>query len=358
MATYAGRVWIGNARTVTYSAPGSYTDFTIASAGGSFIVTDESLHSNIYTMMANNNYLYIFGNNAINVISDVRVATTGATAGLTQFSNNNITNSVGTSFPFSLISYDRSVLFANSYGFHGIFGATVKKASDKLDGLFPYIDTTHPITGGLALLFNNIVPTFLFQYLDPENGGSSRALMACLRDGKWFFTSQTDTLTSLCGCYIGDSPALFATTGSAIYRLFTDSTADIATKARTALMHFEEPWTDKQAHKLAIELNSTVPLSGTAIMQTEIGQSATVAKSTATFVWTGYGGLQVKFFNTLGDQVDFYGAGRQVFQGDVQTYGRYLGAQWTSTSPNYTLNGFMLQFKNTSQWGSLPNAGI
>jgi len=359
VASYAGRIWVANGRTVTYSSPGSYTDFEVATAGGTFIITDESFHSVITAMAANNNYLYIFGNNAIQVISNVTVASSGVTAGQTSFSNNNITGAVGTGFPASVILFDRSVLFSDTYGFHGVFGATVKKASDKIDGTFPSIDTTKPISGGLALVYNNIVPVFLFQYFDPNNGGASRHLMACLRNGEWFFASQgTAALKLVCGVYIGDSPALFATDGTNIYKCFSSLTTSIATTLQTGLQPMGEPWTTKQSLKLGIELTSLVYLSGTPVVQTEVGQSDTVVQSNANFIFKNSAGDTVLFYNNLNQLVAFISAGRQVFQGDTQTYGRYLGAQWTSTSPNYVLNGILWQFKDTAEWGSLPNAGF
>lgn len=356
IASYAGRIWVANGRTVTYSSPGSYTDFEVATAGGTFIITDESFHSVITAMAANNNYLYILGNNAIQVISNVTVASSGITAGQTSFSNNNITGAVGSGFPASLILFDRSVLFADTYGFHGVFGATVKKASDKIDGTFPFIDTTKPISGGLALIYNNIVPCFLFQYLDPTNSGISRPLMACLRNGEWFFASQGASLKLVCGAYSGDSPVLLATDGTNIYKCFQSATAAISTTLRTGLQPMEQPWEIKQSLKLGMELTSSVYLQGTAVMQTETGQSDSIFQAN-TFVFTNSAGQIVNFYNSSANLVNFVSAGRQVFQGDVQTYGRYLGVQWTSASPNYTVNGIMFQFKDRAEWGSLPNSG-
>lgn len=358
IASYAGRVWVANGRTVTYSSPGSYTDFEVSTAGGAFIITDESFHSVITAMAANNNYLYIFGANAIQIISNVTVSSSGITAGQTSFSNNNITGAVGSGFPASLILYDRSVLFADTYGFHGVFGATVKKASDKIDGTFPAIDTTKTISGGLALLYNNIVPVFLFQYLDPNNGGTSRPLMACLRNGEWFFASQLATATLICGAYKGDSPVLFSTDGTNIYKCFADSTVLISTTLQTALQPMGEPWTIKQSMKLGLELTSNVSLSGTAVVQTEISQSDPITKSTANIIWINNQYTQVNWINNSSQITYFSAQGRQVFQGNVEAYGRYLGAQWTSTSPNYVLNGILFQFKETASWGSLPNAAF
>ena len=61
IATYAGRVWVAFNRTVVFSAPGSATDFSSASGGGSFIMDDETMHSTIQSLCSANNFLYIMG---------------------------------------------------------------------------------------------------------------------------------------------------------------------------------------------------------------------------------------------------------------------------------------------------------
>lgn len=356
IATYAGHVWIANGRTITFSAPGSYADFSVADGGGTVIITDESFHSSITGLVANNNYLYVTSVNGVNLISNVSISASGSAAGQTTFSNVNITNSVGTNNPASLIGYQRAVVFADSYGFHGVFGATVKKMSDDIDGTFPYIDTTKPISCGLALVFSNIVPCFLFQYLDPLNGGISRPLLACNHNGKWWFASQGSGLKLICSGYIGDAPTLFGTDGTNIYQLFSNTSSSISTTMNTAFLSMDVPWQTKQALKLGVELNSSVALSGSAVMQTETGQSSAVAQANI-FTFLNNAGQTVNFFNAASTQVLFSPTGRQVFMGNVEAYGRYLGAQWTSTSPNYTVNGIQFQFRERAEWGSLPNSG-
>jgi hypothetical protein len=89
VATFSGRVWVATGRTVTYSSSTSPTDFTSVSAG-SFTITDSTLHNNIQYMLSANNFLYIFGEDSINVFSDVRVSTLGTTL----FTNTNVSASV------------------------------------------------------------------------------------------------------------------------------------------------------------------------------------------------------------------------------------------------------------------------
>lgn len=108
IATYAGRVWIANAnRTIIFSAPGSFTDFSSAGAGGSFVMTDSTLINIITALYSANNYLYIFGKTSINVISGVQVV-----SGATVFSNTNISASIGTNQYTSITPYYRGLAFA------------------------------------------------------------------------------------------------------------------------------------------------------------------------------------------------------------------------------------------------------
>ena len=85
IASFSGRVWIAQGRTIYYSAAGSYTDFTSVSAG-SVTLTDSTLHGNIQQLLSANNFLYICGDDSINVFSDVRVTTSGSTL----FTNTNV----------------------------------------------------------------------------------------------------------------------------------------------------------------------------------------------------------------------------------------------------------------------------
>lgn len=166
IATFSGRVWVGFNRTMVFSAPNSYQDFATASSGGSFIVTDETLHSNINALLPANNFLYLIGDSSFNVISDVRIGT-GSPAP-TIFSNTNISALIGSKFPLSIFPYYRTIAFATPYGFYAMLGATPQKISDNLDGIIPFIDFTKPVSGGVANIFSTLLPCFAFNYTGPD----------------------------------------------------------------------------------------------------------------------------------------------------------------------------------------------
>jgi len=157
VATFSGRTWVAAGRTIYYSAAGSYSDFTSVSAGN-FPITDSTLHGNIKSLLSANNFLYIFGEDSINVFSDLRVSGTGTTL----FTNTNVSASVGSNLRYAVFPYFRSVLFMNNYGIYALVGSTTSKLSDQLDGIFPFIDFTFPVTGGQVLLNNILCAAFNF----------------------------------------------------------------------------------------------------------------------------------------------------------------------------------------------------
>ena len=189
--SFSGRVWISSGRTIYYSAAGSYSDFVTVSAG-TVVLTDATLHGNIIQLLSANNFLYIFGDDSINVFSDVRVTTLGTTL----FTNTNVSASVGTKLAYAIFPYFRSVLFMNDYGVYALVGSTTSKISDSLDGVFPNIDfAAGDVNGGQVLLNNILCAAFNFRYTGGlGTSSSSRYIQAIFFEKKWFFTSAGNNL--------------------------------------------------------------------------------------------------------------------------------------------------------------------
>ena len=197
IATFSGRTWISDNRTIYYSAADSYNDFGTVSAGN-VTLTDSTLHGNIVQIVSANNFLYVYGSDSINVISDVRVS---ATTGETLFSNTNISASIGSNLKFAIFPYFRSILFMNRYGMYALVGSTTSKISDALDGVFPSIDFSAPISAGQVLINNILCAAFNFKtnYFT----GTSRYVQAVFFEKKWFFTTQDEELRFLVSSPVG-----------------------------------------------------------------------------------------------------------------------------------------------------------
>ena len=332
VATFSGRVWVAAGRTVYYSAAGSYSDFTSVSAG-SLVLTDSTLHGNIKGLLSANNFLYIFGDDSINVFSDLRVTTSGATL----FTNTNVSASVGTKRIYAIFPYFRSVLFMNDYGIYALVGSTTSKISDQLDGIFPFIDFTKPLSAGQVLLNNILCAAFSFTYIDPLS--ISRSIQAVFFEKKWFITSQ-GSLTYITSVPLSGLINLYGTTGTELYRLYSDSSGNVASTIRTALMPMDDPIRTKQALKFGIEatLNNASTISVT--VDSEAGSSPVYTLDNRV-IWYNNSLAAIPWQNNSSATIGWITSnGYALYKSDAQQYGKYLGLTITSNSAGFVYNTF------------------
>jgi hypothetical protein len=337
VATFSGRTWVAAGRTIYYSAAGSYSDFTSVSAG-SFTLTDSTLHGNIQGLLSANNFLYIFGDDSINVFSDLRVSNTGATL----FTNTNVSASIGTKRLYGVFPYFRSVLFMNDYGMYALVGSTTSKISDQLDGIFPYIDFSLPITGGQVLLNNILCAAFNFTYNDPTNNNTPRQIQCVFFEKKWFVTSQgsLDYVTSV---PVGGLITLYGVDDKALYKLYASSTANVASTIRTALMPLGDPIRTKQALKLGIEATLTNTATLTVTVDSEQGSSPPYTLTNET-LWINNAGATISWINNSSQVIAWlYSQGYFLYKSDAQQYGKYLGYTLTSNNAAFVYNTFEME---------------
>ena len=346
VATYAGRVWVAANRTVVFSAPGSFTDYSSEGGGGSFIVTDETRHSSIISLLSANNFLYIAGTSSFNVVGDVNVSN-----GVTVFSNTNISASIGTSQPYSVIPYYRAVWFAAPYGIYALYGSTTQKTSDDLDGIFPLIASGIPFSAATAVIKNILTLCFMFRYNDPVRG--ARTLFAIYFNKKWFFASQGDTLTLVDTAIINGLPTVFATDGTRFYKIFSDSTISVAQTIVTKLWDMGDPLANKQSIKFGLEvINPLSPqtITGTIDTETDGGAISINLQNGNTQQWVNNSGQFVQWENTSGTIVFWVSSGYAFIPLDVQTVGRYLGVTLSGTSAGTIYAGLHLQYEMRTPW--------
>jgi hypothetical protein len=346
VATFGGRAWIADGRTVYYSAADTYNDFVSVSSG--FItLTDSTLRTDIATIIAANNFLYIFGEDSINVFSDVRV---NSTTGETLFTNTNVSASIGSSFKYAIFPYFRSMLFMNRYGIYALVGATTSKISDEIDSVFPDVDYTKPITAGQVLINNILCACWTFTYNEPTNGTTTpRKIQAIFFDRKWFFTSQGDTLTRTAPAVISGNLIMYGTTGQNLIRFYQDSANGIEWEISSALWPMGDPIRDKQALKVGIEATLT---SGFANFDCTIDSENQIAPPITfqnSIDWVNNTNTIIAWTNnnsvTLGWLSNFIvgGSNYYLYRSDAKMYGKYLGLTLTGDTPPLTFNGFQLE---------------
>ncbi len=337
IATFSGRVWIASGRTLYYSAAGSATDFTSVSAGSDTIV-DSTLHGNIQYLLAANNFLYFFGDDSINVISDLIVQSNGTTV----YTNTNISASVGSNKIYAIFPYFRSVLFMNEYGVYALVGATTTKLSDALDGLLNDIQFNQPIYAGQALINNLLCAVFNFQIYDDEFYPNSpyRYVQAVFFNKKWFLTSQDNNLSNIVSVPAGGLVTLYGTSGNNLLQLYANSTANISTIVQTALLPMGDPIRTKQALKFGVEATLNNGGQFYVTVDSESQQSPQVMLSN-TVPWTNNQGNTINWTNNASTVIAWvYSNGYVLYKSDAQMWGKYVGLTLTSQSPNYIINTF------------------
>jgi len=334
--SFSGRVWIANGRTVTYSGAASYSNFTSISAG-QVTLTDATLHGNITQLLSANNFLYIFGDDSINVFSDVRVTNIGTTL----FTNTNVSASVGSKLQYAIYPYFRSVLFMNNYGIYALVGSTTTKISDSLDGVFPYIDFDYPVYAGQVLLNSILCAAFNFKYTGGlGTSSSSRYIQAIFFEKKWFFTSADNNLAYITSAPLGGKINLYGSNGNSCVRLYSDSTSAINSYVQTSLNPMKDPIRTKQALKVGIEATLTNAAQLTVTVDSETGSSTPVLLGELVN-WINNLSNVISWTNNSSAVITWYGGGGYtLYKTDAKQWGKYLGMTVTSTSANFVINGF------------------
>jgi hypothetical protein len=342
IATFSGRTWISEERTVYYSAADTYNDFINVSAGF-LTLTDSTLRTNIATIIAANNFLYIFGEDSINVFSDVRV---NSVTGETLFTNTNVSASIGSGFKYAIFPYFRSMLFLNRYGVYALVGATTTKISDSIDDVFTDIDFSLPITSGQVLINNILCAAWTFVYND---AGTPRTIQLVFFDRKWFITSQGSTITRTASATLAGNIIMYGTTGTDLIKFYSNNTTGIDWELETALWPMGDPIRDKQALKVGVEATLG---SGFASMQafidSENQQSAAIDFANTVF-WVNNSGTVIPWINNSSQQIGWTSQGGSVTSGyflyrsDAKMYGKYLGLTLTGNTTPFTINGFQLE---------------
>lgn len=335
LATFSGRVWVAFGRTVAYSASISPTDFTSVSAG-TIVLTDSTLHGNIQQLLSANNFLYVFGDDSINVFSDVRVDTNG----FTLFTNTNVSASVGSKLANAIFPYFRSVLFMNDYGVYALVGSTTSKISDSLDGMFENIDFTYPIYCGQVLINNILCAAFNFRYYDKIFTNSYRYIQAVFFEKKWFLTSQGNNLEFVTSVPVGGKIALYGVNDRKLQKLYNNSSADITSRIQTALLPLTDPIRTKQALKFGIEATLEQGAVLDVTVDSENGSSPVYTLQNF-ITWYNTSNVTIPWQNTNNTVISWVGGiGYSLYKSDAMQWGKYLGLTQTSNSAGFVVNTY------------------
>lgn len=230
---YAGRVWIANGPTITFSAPGAVIDFSSGSGGGNFTSSDSFLRVGFTQLKQTNGFLYLIADSSINYISGVQ--TSGAPP-VTTFTNQNADPEVGTPWPSTVDVFNRNILFANAFGAHVSYGGAVTKISEMLDGVYNTAVNFGNIvpSAAKAIVFGKKIWILLLPIIDPVSGQQVNKLL--MWNGKQWWAAQQDVpLTYIQFQEINSVLTAWGTDGRSVYQLFAQPSTNFTKTFQTKL---------------------------------------------------------------------------------------------------------------------------
>ena len=230
---YQGRVWIVDGADLFWTAPGSFSDFSTANGGGNTTSSDSFLRVRYTQLLSTNGFLYLIADSSVNYISGVQTSGSPTT---TTFTNQNADPEVGSPWPSTVTTLGRNILFANVWGVHVSYGASVTKVSDMLDGVYNTVSEFDGFipSAAKAIIFGKRVWMLLLPILDPLTGARVNKLF--LWEGKrWWASSQDVPLLYIQNQEIDSELTAWGTDGNSIYPLFQNPSAAFTKIAQTKL---------------------------------------------------------------------------------------------------------------------------
>jgi hypothetical protein len=361
---FAGRVWwastnaSGQFRVLNFTGTGAttgvtYDDLNPSDAAGSTTITDQDLAHSITAIRNLNNYLYIFGDQSVKQIGSINVSSS-----TTLFTILTLASDIGTPFLMSIRSYNRLVLFANKQGVYGIFGATVQKISDDLDGIFQAINFNQELSSALNDITNIHCYVLLVSYVDPILG--QRSLLCLYQTDQWFLVSgvnlANEQLTAITSVPLASSTqvATFGIGLAILSQLLQNQSAALTIKFQTALSPNKNLIQAKAAVRGGVAVTSGTASTFTMSLDTENGSNIYTLQAAAALSWVNNLGQIVQFQNNSLSNVTFIAGGYRFPRADTEGYGKVLGITVQGTVTSFAINSMAIEYVETDMWGDSP----
>lgn len=337
IAVFQGRVWLAGGRVLFWTGTGGFDDVASADASGQTTIPDADLVHQITALRSLNNYLYIFGDNSIKQIGTISVS--GST---TLFTIVTLSSDQGTTFPQSIVSYNRLILFANKVGVYAVFGASVEKVSNEMDGVFQAADFTQPLQAALNDLNNIRCYLLLIRYIDPVAG--TRSLLLTFFNKRWFVISQGNSLAAICSAPINGTLETFGSSGADVTQLLDSLTTAVTFLIRTALSSNGAPHTQKRAITVGVAQSSSSAGTVAATSDSENNSNPAQYGVATPVTWINNSGQQVVWVNNSSSVVTFVGSGFLWTRYQPAASGLCLGASLSGTFTGYTMNEIVIEY--------------
>jgi len=275
--------------------------------------------------------------------------------GVTSFTRNNVTASIGSNLPFSVFPYYRSVMFANAAGFYGLFGASPAKALQRHRQDHPSYRLHVAGLRGEGFINNILCAAFLFTFNghvhaslaqeDPRHPAGSEVVGGGSRDRTCYLVFLP----------LSGAATLFGWDTNKLYQLFNVSTGNINSRVQTKLWDGGEPILDKQILRGAVGV--TYGGSGgqviTAMTDTRTDRRRFPwSGATSTVTWLNSTNGVVQWQNSLSQNVNWTVTGYVLSVGASTSGGhsKYMGLDLDCYQNKPYYNLFGLEYKTGARW--------
>lgn len=348
--TYQDRVWVGNVTNMSWTGPGSVSDFSTAAGGGSKEVVDSFLRERITSLKQSNGFLYRFGDSSLNVISNVQTTATGTTT----FQDSNVDPQTGSAWRDSVAPFGRALVFANPSGVYALYGGAAEKVSGQLDGLFADASFNNPnISNGLmptaavATIFGIRVYMLEITSINPYTGLQQD--MICMWDGqKWWTATQDDMPDILSTQEIDSELTAWGSDPTHLYRLFQTSSNTLQKVWQTKLVASPSYDVIDQVMRVYFLAQANLPTVQSIDITLDNEQGANPAHSTLVgsyLTFIGAGNLPIQFTGAGGADINFTARGLVVQGYDDTQYGSLIGATVSTFAEDMTMISLTLIVK-------------
>lgn len=333
LAVFQGRVWLGGGRLLQYTGTGGFDDFNASNGAGSLTISDADLTHAITALRNYNNYLFIMGDQSVKQIGNISIS--GST---TLFTILTLSSDQGTIYANSCGSFNRVFMFLNPNGVYAVFGSSVQKISDDMDGIFKLIDFTQEPQSAIADINGIHHICWLVRYRDPGripgSTAGTRSILICFNGKKWFVISQGNALAAIttASTLASGRTQTMASSGNDITQILGNAATPVRFTIQTTLSH----------HGNAVQ-GKKLLAGGTAVTA------------------TGAGVINVSFDTENNSSARTYSLvnGFQLPSGNsgVEGSGRYLGATITGTLAGFTFTNISLEYQENKVW-AMKNAAV
>jgi hypothetical protein len=348
-----GRVWIASGPTLICTGTGSstygdgYDDFLSADGSVTTTISDADLVHQITALRFLEGYLYIIGDGSVKFIGGVTV-----TSGVTNFTVTPLSSDQGTIYRDTIVSFNRLVLFANSVGVYAIFGASVEKISDPMDGIFQAVSFTNfPPSASVIDLSNIRSYCLLVSYNDPVQG--NRSLILAFQNKKWFVINQGTSVQFIFGSIINGVRFIFSTSGSDVTQIMINTAIPVAYKLQTSLSPVGDIIHDKRVLRAAVAQTVNATSDMTVMVDSENGSSnANLVNQAAIMTIVNNAQQVMTFVNNFAQIMQFTAKGFVASRSaNLSQTGRWIGATLTGTLNGIQIHNVILEFSPAAAWG-------